>query len=55
LGSLIYIEDREILAQTSHDKEEILIAEVDLDLQENVRPTVFLEIGELMPLVTLRK
>jgi N-carbamoylputrescine amidase len=28
---------REILAQASHDKEEILIAEVDLDLQENVR------------------
>ncbi len=27
----------EILAQASHDKEEILIAEVDLDLQENVR------------------
>jgi len=27
----------EILAQSSHDKEEILIAEVDLDLQENVR------------------
>jgi N-carbamoylputrescine amidase len=29
----------EILAQASHDKEEILIAEVDLDLQENVRQT----------------
>lgn len=27
----------EILAQASHDKEEILIAEVDLDLMENVR------------------
>ena len=27
----------EILAQASHDKEEILIAEVDLDIQENVR------------------
>jgi N-carbamoylputrescine amidase len=27
----------EILAQASHDKEEILIAEVDLELQENVR------------------
>ncbi|OOV25848.1 acyltransferase [Flavobacterium sp. LM5] len=27
----------EILAQASHDKEEIIIAEVDLDLQENVR------------------
>jgi len=27
----------EILAQASHDKEEILIAEVDLDLQEDVR------------------
>ena len=27
----------EILAQASHDQEEILIAEVDLDLQENVR------------------
>ncbi|WP_300978696.1 carbon-nitrogen hydrolase [Flavobacterium sp.] len=27
----------EILAQASHNKEEILIAEVDLDLQENVR------------------
>jgi len=27
----------EILAQASHDKEEILIAEVDLDLQENIR------------------
>ena len=27
----------EILAQASHDKEEILIAEVDLDYQENVR------------------
>jgi len=27
----------EILAQASHDKEEILIAEVNLDLQENVR------------------
>lgn len=27
----------EILAQASHDKEEILIAEVDLDMQENVR------------------
>ena len=27
----------EILAQASHDKEEILIAEVDLDLQESVR------------------
>ena len=27
----------EILAQASHDKEEILIAEVDIDLQENVR------------------
>ena len=27
----------EILAQASHDKEEILIAEVDLDFQENVR------------------
>jgi N-carbamoylputrescine amidase len=27
----------EILAQASHDKEEILIVEVDLDLQENVR------------------
>lgn len=27
----------EILAQASHDKEEILIAEVDLDTQENVR------------------
>ena len=27
----------EILAQASHDKEEILIASVDLDLQENVR------------------
>ena len=27
----------EILAQASHDKEEILIAEVDLDVQENVR------------------
>lgn len=27
----------EILAKASHDKEEILIAEVDLDLQENVR------------------
>ena len=27
----------EILAQASHDKEEILIAEVDLNLQENVR------------------
>lgn len=27
----------EILAQASHDKEEILIADVDLDLQENVR------------------
>ena len=27
----------EILAQASHDKEEILITEVDLDLQENVR------------------
>jgi len=27
----------EILAQASHDKEEILIAEIDLDLQENVR------------------
>lgn len=27
----------EILAQASHDKEEILMAEVDLDLQENVR------------------
>ena len=27
----------EILVQASHDKEEILIAEVDLDLQENVR------------------
>jgi len=27
----------EILAQASHDKEEILIAEVDLDLQEKVR------------------
>ena len=27
----------EILAQASHDKEEILIAQVDLDLQENVR------------------
>ncbi|MDR6845828.1 carbon-nitrogen hydrolase [Flavobacterium granuli] len=27
----------EILAQATHDKEEILIAEVDLDLQENVR------------------
>jgi N-carbamoylputrescine amidase len=27
----------EILAQASHDEEEILIAEVDLDLQENVR------------------
>ena len=27
----------EILAQASHDKEEILIAEVDFDLQENVR------------------
>jgi N-carbamoylputrescine amidase len=27
----------EILAQASHDKEEVLIAEVDLDLQENVR------------------
>ena len=27
----------EILAQASHDKEEILIAEVDLDSQENVR------------------
>jgi Predicted amidohydrolase len=27
----------EILAQASHDKEEILLAEVDLDLQENVR------------------
>ncbi len=27
----------EILAQASHDKEEILIAEVDLDHQENVR------------------
>jgi N-carbamoylputrescine amidase len=27
----------EILAQASHDKEEILIAEVDLALQENVR------------------
>ena len=27
----------EILAQASHDNEEILIAEVDLDLQENVR------------------
>lgn len=27
----------EILAQASHDKEEILIAEVDSDLQENVR------------------
>ena len=27
----------EILAQASHEKEEILIAEVDLDLQENVR------------------
>lgn len=27
----------EILAQASHDKEEILMAEVDLDIQENVR------------------
>jgi N-carbamoylputrescine amidase len=27
----------EILAQASHDQEEILMAEVDLDLQENVR------------------
>ena len=27
----------EILAKASHDKEEILLAEVDLDLQENVR------------------
>jgi N-carbamoylputrescine amidase len=27
----------EILAQASHDKEEIIMAEVDLDLQENVR------------------
>ena len=27
----------EILAQASHDQEEIIIAEVDLDLQENVR------------------
>ncbi|PWA05918.1 carbon-nitrogen hydrolase [Flavobacterium psychrotolerans] len=27
----------EILAQASHDKEEILIAEVDLEIQENVR------------------
>lgn len=27
----------EILAQASHDKEEILMADVDLDLQENVR------------------
>ena len=27
----------EILAQASHDQEEILLAEVDLDLQENVR------------------
>jgi N-carbamoylputrescine amidase len=27
----------EILAQASHDQEEILIAEVDLELQENVR------------------
>jgi hypothetical protein len=32
-----------------HDKEEILIAEVDLDLQENVRQTgLSLEIEELM-------
>ena len=27
----------EILAQASHDQEEILMVEVDLDLQENVR------------------
>ena len=26
----------EILAQASHDKEEILMAEMDLDLQENI-------------------
>jgi N-carbamoylputrescine amidase len=39
----------EILAQASHDKEEILIAEVDLDLQENVRQNwPFLETEELM-------
>ncbi len=36
-GSFIAGPQGEILAQASHDKEEILIAEVDLDLQENVR------------------
>jgi N-carbamoylputrescine amidase len=36
LGSFIAGPQGEILAQP-HDKEEILIAEVDLDLQENVR------------------
>ncbi len=36
-GSFICGPQGEILAQASHDKEEILIAEIDLDLQENVR------------------
>ncbi|WP_372755564.1 carbon-nitrogen hydrolase [Labilibaculum sp.] len=36
-GSFIAGPQGEILAQASHDKEEILIAEVDLDLQEDVR------------------
>jgi predicted amidohydrolase len=39
----------EILAQASHDKEEILIAEVDLDLQKMyVRTGRSLETEELM-------
>lgn len=40
----------EILAQASEDQEEILMAEVDLDLQENVRQNwPFLGIVGLMP------
>ena len=38
MGIFIYCRTQgEILAQASVDKEEILIAEVDLSLQENVR------------------